>query len=352
MDERLPRKLAAILYADVAGYSQLTGLDEETTHKKLNASLNLLTSLISAHGGKAIHEAGDALLAEFQSVTSAVDAATDFQNQMAEMQTDESKDSQFEFRIGINLGEVIHDRGDIYGDGVNIAARIEGLAEPGGVCVSGTVYEQVKNKLDLKFEDLGYQKLKNIGDSVRIYALKLTNLPEKKVQGLFGDTIVDQVPLITGGCLCGEIRYEAEGEELGSAYCHCRMCQRFTGSPATVGTGIRKNLFRITQGKPKIYVSSKIAERAFCPTCGSSLWMTWPHAESRQDWIFVHTVSLDEPQKFPPNSHTGMESCLPWHDIHDHLPRTHCEESPQLVEAWEAAGVKISDYPRSVNVSN
>ena len=343
--------LAAILYADVVGYSRLTGLDEEATHKKLDAGLNLLTNIITAHDGQAMNEAGDALLAEFQSVTAAVEAATDFQNQMAERHIDESKDSRFEFRIGINLGEVIHNRDDVYGDGVNLAARIEGLAEPGGVCVSGTVYDQVHNKSDLVFDDLGYQKLKNIADSVRVYAIKFSDSPAKEVGGLFGNTTVDKVPRITGGCLCGEIRYEAEGGELGSAYCHCRMCQHFTGSPATVGTGIQKNLFRITQGEPKIYASSKIGERSFCPTCGSSLWMTWPHSESRHDWVFVHTVSLDEPQNFSPNSHTGIESQLPWHNIHDDLSRQRCEESPQLAEAWEEAGVKITDYPRNIQFS-
>jgi len=347
----MKHQLAAILYADVVGYSRLTGINEEATHKKLDASLNLLISVITAQGGQVMNEAGDALLAEFQSVTAAVDAAIDFQNQMTERHVDESKDSRLEFRIGINLGEVIHSRGDVYGDGVNLAARIEGLAEPGGVCVSGTVYDQVHNRSDLVFKDLGYQKLKNIANSVRVYAIRLSASAPEEVRGLFGDTIVDKVPRITGGCLCGDIRYEAEGEDLGSAYCHCRMCQRFTGSPTTVGTGIRKNLFRITQGEPKIYKSSKIAERAFCPTCGSSLWMTWPHSESRHDWVFVHTVGLDEPQNFSPNSHTGIESQLPWHNVHDDLSRQRCDDSPQIAQSWESAGVKTTDYPRNVHFS-
>ena len=346
----MKRQLAAILYADVAGYSRLTGHDEESTHAKLDASLSLLTNVITAHGGQTVHEAGDAILAEFQSVTAAVDAAADFQTQMAERHVDEAKDKRLEFRIGINLGEVIHDRDDIYGDGVNLAARIEGLAEPGGICVSGTVYEQVHSKVGHTFEDLGYQKLKNIAQSVRVYTLKLSSSPVQKGRGLFTDTLADKVSTITGGCLCGEVRYEGRGEELGSAYCHCRMCQRFTGSPATVGTGIRKEHFRITQGEPKIYVSSKIAERAFCPTCGSSLWMTWYHSE-RFEWIFVHTSSLDVPQNFAPDSHVGIESQMPWHDIHDDLSRQRCEDSPQLVEAWEAAGVRITEYPRSINVT-
>ena len=131
--------LAAILYADVVGYSRLTGLDEEATHKKLDASLNLLTNIITAHDGQAMNEAGDALLAEFQSVTAAVDAATDFQNQMAERHVDESKDSRFEFRIGINLGEVIHNRDDVYGDGVRIRWTLRWLKHRWPNCLNVVV---------------------------------------------------------------------------------------------------------------------------------------------------------------------------------------------------------------------
>lgn len=347
----MKRQLRAILHADVVRYSQLIHLDEETTYRLLRESLDLLTSIVEKHEGQKIKEAGDAILAEFQSVTASVECAIEFQQQMHARNEEISGDMRLEFRIGVNLGEVIHDRGDIYGDGVNLAARIEGLAEPCGICLSGTVYEHVHNKLDYVFRDLGYQKLKNIKEPVRVYGITLSGSPAEIDQDLFGAKVVDNVPRITGGCLCGEIRYEAEGEELGTGYCHCRMCQRFTGSPATVGTGIRKNLFRITRGEPKIYRSSKIAERAFCPTCGSSLWIVWPNSKDRLDWVFVHTVSLDEPQNLPPTAHTGIESQLPWHDIHDNLSRKRCEDSPQLAETWEAAGVKITDYPRNVNIS-
>ncbi len=135
----MKRQLTAILYADVAGYSRLTGLDEEQTHQKLDAGLNLLTDVIAAHGGQKVHEAGDAILAEFQSVTAAVNAAVAFQRQMSARNVELAEDERLAFRIGVNLGEVIHDRDDIYGDGVNLAARIQELAEPGVVCISGTV---------------------------------------------------------------------------------------------------------------------------------------------------------------------------------------------------------------------
>ena len=130
----MERQLAAILYADVAGYSRLTGLDEEETHRKLDVGLNLLTDVISAHGGRKLHEAGDAILAEFKSVTEAVTTALEFQGQMSKQNAAVAEEERFQFRVGVNLGEVIHDRDDIYGEGVNLAARIQELAEPGGAC--------------------------------------------------------------------------------------------------------------------------------------------------------------------------------------------------------------------------
>ena len=347
----MERQLAAVLYADVAGYSRLTGLNEEETHRKLDAGLNLLTDVIAAHGGRKIHEAGDAILAEFQSVTAAVGVAHDFQRQMLTRNAELAEDARLEFRIGVNLGEVIHDRDDIYGEGVNLAARIQELAEPGGVCVSGAAYEQTRGDSKYAFEDLGHHKVKNIAQSIHVYALKLSDTSPTSRRGLFFDTSAKSRPLATGGCLCGEIRYEVTGEELGSGYCHCRICQRFTGSPATVGTGFRKDDLRVTRGEPNIYTSSPIAERAFCPTCGSSLWMRWTRGETRGEWIFVHTASLDKPENFAPSSHLGIESQMPWHDINDDLSRGRCDDSQDIAEAWDSAGVGISDYPRNVNLS-
>ena len=134
----MKRQLAAIFYADVAGYSRLTGLDEEATHRKLDAGLNLLIDKITARGGHKVHEAGDAILAEFVSVTEAVNSAVGFQDEMNRRNAGLPENERLEFRVGVNLGEVIHDRGDIYGDDVNLAARVQELADPGGVCISGT----------------------------------------------------------------------------------------------------------------------------------------------------------------------------------------------------------------------
>jgi len=169
MDERLPRKLAAILYADVAEYSRLTGDDEDATHKALSEYLDLLTQTIKSHHGKVMHYAGDAILAMFESVVDAVSSATDVQKQLMERNTNLSDQRKVQFRIGVNLGDVIEDRGDIYGDGVNIAARLESIAVPGGICISASVYEQIKGKLDFQFEDMGEQKFKNIMEKIRTY---------------------------------------------------------------------------------------------------------------------------------------------------------------------------------------
>jgi len=169
MDERLPRKLAVIFYADVAEYSRLTGEDEDATHIALKEYLDLLTQTIKAHRGKVMHFAGDAMLAMFESVVDAVSSATDAQKQLRERNNELLDQRKVQFRIGVNLGDVIEDRGDIYGDGVNVAARLESIADPGGVCISASVFEQVKGKLDFQFEDMGEQELKNIAEKVRAY---------------------------------------------------------------------------------------------------------------------------------------------------------------------------------------
>ncbi len=168
-EENVTRKLTAILYADVAGYSRLTGEDEVGTHKQLSAGLDLISGAIKAKGGNVVHYAGDAVLADFGSVVAAVDCAVSIQRQLAESSAQVPDGKRLHFRIGVNLGEVIVDRDDIYGDGVNVAARLEGLAEPGGITISGKVYEDIVGKLDLAFVDLGEKHVKNIERPIRAY---------------------------------------------------------------------------------------------------------------------------------------------------------------------------------------
>jgi adenylate cyclase len=173
MDERLPRKLAAILYADVAGYSRLTGDDEDTTHRALSEYLDLISETINTYHGEVMHYAGDAVLAKFEAVIDAVSSATEIQKQLLTRNASLPEEQKVQFRIGVNSGDVIEDRGDIFGDGVNIAARLESLAEPGGICVSDAVRIAIGNKLGLIYEDMGKQKVKNIMEAVHAYNIDL-----------------------------------------------------------------------------------------------------------------------------------------------------------------------------------
>ncbi len=177
MSERLPRKLAAILYADVADYSRLTGEDEDSTHRTLGEYLDLITTTVDSHRGEVMHYAGDAVLARFQAVVDAVSSATDIQTQLAALNEGLPDEREVRLRIGVHLGDVIEDRGDIYGDGVNIAARLESLAHPGGICVSEAVRSAVKTSLDLLYEDMGEQVLKNIAERIRAFRLVDSDRP-------------------------------------------------------------------------------------------------------------------------------------------------------------------------------
>ena len=169
MSAPLQRKLAGILYADVAGYSRLTGADEDGTHRALSGHLDCIARTVQDHSGSVVHYAGDAVLADFPTASDALRCAVAVQSEIARRDDALPEESRVRFRIGVNLGEVIVDRDDIYGDGVNIAARLEALAEAGGVCVSGTVYDAVGNKLPLAFRFLGEQRVKNIERPVRAY---------------------------------------------------------------------------------------------------------------------------------------------------------------------------------------
>src|SRR3984893_2286215 len=161
------RRLAAILAADVAGYSRLMGADEEGTLERLKAlRLELLDPKIAEHHGRVVKTTGDGLLVEFASVVDAVRCAVELQQAMPERDIGVAVDNRIELRIGINLGDVIVEGDDLYGDGVNIAARIEALADVGGVFVSNTVHDQVRDRLHLGFEDLGEQQVKNIARPV------------------------------------------------------------------------------------------------------------------------------------------------------------------------------------------
>lgn len=170
---RTERKLAAILAADMVGFSRLTRLDEEGTLARLRAlRRDLIDPAMSEHRGRLVKTIGDGLLVEFASVVDAVRCALRIQQGMAILNTDMRAERRIEFRIGINLGDVVVDGDDLLGDGVNIAARLERLAEPGAICVSEDAYRQIKAKIDVAVQDLGEQRLKNISEPVRAYAIR------------------------------------------------------------------------------------------------------------------------------------------------------------------------------------
>jgi class 3 adenylate cyclase/TolB-like protein/Flp pilus assembly protein TadD len=165
------RKLAAILHADVVGFSRLMGEDEAGTHQALGKLRRAVDPLIAAHGGRIVGTAGDSLLADFSSVVDALNCAVEMQRAVRAINEPVPQQSRLELRIGVNLGDVIVDGDDIFGDGVNIAARLEALARPGTICISHTVYDQVRNKLDLDYRPLGSHRVKNIAQPVRAYAV-------------------------------------------------------------------------------------------------------------------------------------------------------------------------------------
>jgi len=168
-DEGFKRKLAAILSADVEGYSRLMGDDEEATVRTITSYRNAIADLVQQFRGRVVDTPGDNILTEFTSVVDAVNCAVEIQRDLAERNTELPDNRQMQFRIGVNLGDVIEEDGRIYGDGINIAARVESLSEAGGICISGRAYDQVENKLGLEYENLGEHQVKNITRPIRVY---------------------------------------------------------------------------------------------------------------------------------------------------------------------------------------
>jgi adenylate cyclase len=181
--EGYKRKLTAILSADVEGYSRLMGEDEDATIKTLTTYRELMTTLITKHRGRVVDSPGDNLLAEFTSVVDAVRCAVEIQEELRVRNAELPETKRMHFRIGINLGDVVEEGERIYGDGINIAARVEGLAEGGGICISGTVYDSIKNKLSLSYESLGEHTVKNIKEPVRVYRMRVGPEAAAHVEG-------------------------------------------------------------------------------------------------------------------------------------------------------------------------
>jgi class 3 adenylate cyclase/TolB-like protein len=179
---RVERRLSAIMSADVAGYSRLMGLDETGTARILREHRAIADAVVAKHSGRIVKTTGDGLLIEFPSVVDAVECAVAVQTVMAERNEGVLQDRRMLFRIGINLGDILIEGDDILGDGVNVAARLEGIAEPGGICISSSAYDQVRGKVTVEFSDLGEQSLKNIARPVHVYAV-VPNCSHSGTQG-------------------------------------------------------------------------------------------------------------------------------------------------------------------------
>ena len=342
--ENMDRRLAAILSADVVGYSRLMGADEAGTLSALRAHrAELIDPTIAEHNGRIVKLMGDGLLLEFASAIDAVECAIAIQNGMGVRNASVPDDHRMVLRIGVNLGDVIIEGDDIYGDGVNVAARLQEVASPGGVYISGLVFEQVDGKVDQKFSDLGGQQFKNIAKPVRVYRAHLMDISAAgKQQPFFSTSSADGLP-ITGGCLCGAARYQISAPPMDVAYCHCRMCQRFTGGQIVAGAIYSKGNIRFTQGEPKYYKSSPIAERGFCANCGSSLMYRALVTRQWADFFWVFLASFDNPENFIPTWHVGIESQMPWLEIHDDLPRVRCKDAPGIAAAWKSVGLPVPE---------
>jgi class 3 adenylate cyclase len=343
--ENAGRRLAAILSADVAGYSRLMGRDETGTLDALRAHrAGLIDSAIVAHNGRIVKLMGDGLLVEFASAIDAVECAVAIQQGMAVRNADVPDDRMILFRIGINLGDVIVEGDDIFGDGVNIAARLQELAEPGGVSFSGAIFEQIDGKIERSFVDLGSQQLKNIDKLVRVYSLSLSGVASAIEQRPMLDLAGRKKVPVTGGCGCGEIRYRITEPAVDTCFCHCRMCQKFTGAPVTAGSIYPIGAVEFTKGEPKYYRSSPFADRGFCANCGTSLTYrpSIPAVSAAwADWILIYIGSLDNPAPNVPKWHLGVESQLPWMDIQHARKRVRCQDSPDIVEAWGASNLPV-----------
>ena len=230
-EDRVDRRLAAIFAGDIAAYSRLMGADEEGTLRQLKAHRKeLVNPRITEHHGRIVKTTGDGMLVEFVSVVDAVRCAVDIQRGMAERNANVPADKRIQFRIGINVGDIISDDSDIYGDGVNVAARLEALAEPGGICVARNVHDQVRDKLSFSFEDMGEQSVKNIARPVRAYRIEVCEQTSAASPAALDIDIVLRRPAVavlpfTNLSRDPEQEYFADGltEDIITALSHWRM---------------------------------------------------------------------------------------------------------------------------------
>jgi adenylate cyclase len=284
-EQRPQRQLSAILAADVAGYSRLIGLDEEGTLARLKElRQTMIDPKISEHRGRIVKTMGDGLLVQFASAVDAVRCAVDIQRQMSEQHAETVQDQRIEFRMGINVGDIVIDGDDIHGDGVNVAARLEGLAEPGGICVSAGVHDQVRDKLDLAFDDTGEHQLKNIARPVRVY--RITGAPRVAIPAAKAATDKPSIAVLPFTNMSGdpEQTYFSDGitEDILTELSRFRPLSviarnssfRFRGSDVdVVRIGRELNVQYVLEGSVrKIGSKIRITAQLIDATTGSHVW--------------------------------------------------------------------------------
>lgn len=336
MKSGVRRKLAAIVSADVVGYARLMGADEAGTLAQLESCFQgVVLPRIAARNGRVVKHMGDGLLIEFASVNDAVASALEVQKAMAERDTGDTPEQRIAFRFGVTVGDVIFRDGDVFGDGVNQAARLQELASPGGICISAGVYSQIKGNIDYPFRELGHKKLKNIAETVQVYATDFSE--QEQPQSPIGWPFLTEkprTPLTGGGCLCGKVRYQIWSSPLTVGFCHCRQCQLAPGAPLNAFAVFDKQNVTFTGDAPATFASSQLSRRAFCPTCGTSIYTDVRNI----GYYSIRVGTLDNPADFPPQLHFGVESQIPWVQIHDDLPRIRTDQDPMLSARWQEVG--------------
>ena len=332
----MERKLAAILALDVVGYAGRVARDEDAALAEIERlGEDIVRLQVEANRGRLFKSMGDGFLAEFSSTIEAVNCAIGIQHAVAADARASDGSEPLLVRIGVSLGDVVVRGSDRLGQGVNTAARLEAMAEPGGIAVSGEVMAQIRGKTDLVLEDCGHKRLKDSDTPIHVY---MTRANPVQAGGFLDDEEAAlRRHVITGGCLCGNVRYEIRAPAISTGYCHCRICQKFTGSSMSTWTAFPLSAVAFLDAEPRYFASSEIAERGFCPDCGANL--TYRLLKPRPGAVLViFTSSLDAPEGYAPAIHSGIESQMAWIDLLDDLPRTRSEESRVLQEAWSSVG--------------
>ncbi len=344
------RRIAVIASSDVVGYSRLMGRDEVGTHADLRScQVEIIDPLLDQRGGRIIKTMGDGLLIEFASAVDAVLWAIELQTAFTARYANSDPERAIRLRIGLHLGDVIAENNDLFGDGVNLATRLQEISDPDGLCISGAIHEQIAGKVNQPFEDQGYRRLKNIDRPVRVYMARLASASLKSEAPRQWPYVAGSPPAkkpqTSGGCLCGRVHFDIWGEAAAVGYCHCRMCQLALGAPLNAWAAFKTADVTFLGEPPKIFQSSPIARRAFCAHCGTSIYTEIKGADGTP-YYSIRLATLDNPEDYPPTCHFGTENQLAWLNIEDDLPRIRTEDDAVLSERWSAAGEAKGGPPR------